>query len=63
MTEPIDSIRSVRRESLPFEKVMSSLTVAIGDVERLPDLEPDQLNRLRQAVIRLSNAERNKSRG
>lgn len=63
MIEPIDAIRAVRRESLPFERVMSGLTVAIGDVERLPDLEPDQLSRLRQAVIRLSNAERKHSRG
>jgi diadenosine tetraphosphate (Ap4A) HIT family hydrolase len=35
---------------------MSSLTVAIGDVERLTDLQPDQMERLWKAVARLGNA-------
>jgi hypothetical protein len=35
---------------------MSSLTVAIGNVERLTDLQPDQLERLWKAAIRLSAA-------
>ena len=62
MTERIDAIRSLRNQTLTFEHVMSSLTVAIGDAERLPALAPDQLDRLRQAVIRLSNAERKASK-
>lgn len=56
MTEPIDSIRSIRRESLPFEKVMSSLVCAIGDVERLSALDAGQLARLWSATSRLSKA-------
>lgn len=63
MTDVIDSIRGLRNTTLNFERVMSSLTVAIGDAERLSDLEPDQLDRLRQAVIRLSNSERKHSCG
>jgi hypothetical protein len=35
---------------------MSALTVAIGDVERLTDLTPDQLERLWKATARLGNA-------
>ncbi len=63
MTEPIDAIRSIRTEADPFEKVLSGLTCEIGRVERLTDLDEGQINRLRQAVIRLSNAERRKSHG
>lgn len=40
-----------------FEEAMSVLTAALGTLERI-DITPDQLSRLRQAVIRLSNAER-----
>ena len=57
----IEAIRHVRHSG-QFEPVMSSLVCAIGDVERLTDLEPDQIERLRAAVIRLSNAERKHSR-
>jgi hypothetical protein len=62
MTDIIDAIRAVRHSG-QFEPCLSMLTVAIGDVERLTDLQPDQIDRLRQAVIRLSNAERKHSRG
>lgn len=61
MTEPIDAIRHVRHSG-KFEPTMSALVCAIGDVERLGDLAPEQLDRLRQAVIRLSNAERKASK-
>jgi hypothetical protein len=50
------------KQSKPVEEVFSLLTLAIGEVERLNDLTPDELSRLRQAVIRLSNDERKKSR-
>ena len=63
MIEPIEAIRSVQTQANPFEKVLSGLTCEIGRVERLTDLTPDQLDRLRQAVIRLSNAERKHGRG
>jgi hypothetical protein len=56
MIEPIDAIRSIRADAHPFERVMSGLTVAIGDVERLTSLEPDQIARLCLAVARLGNA-------
>ena len=62
MIEPIEAIRSVQTQANPFEKVLSGLTCEIGRVERLTDLTPDQLDRLRQAVIRLSNAERKASK-
>lgn len=62
MTDVIDSIRGLRNQTLTYERAMSDLTVAIGNIERLTDLTPDQLNRLRQAVIRLSNAERKMNR-
>jgi len=62
MIDVIDSIRGLRNQTLTFEAAMSSLTVAIGNMERLSDLEPDQINRLRQAVIRLGNCERKHSR-
>ena len=63
MTELIDAIRSIQTEANPFEKVLSGLTCEIGRVERLSNLEPDQIDRLRAAVIRLSNSERKHSRG
>ena len=58
----IEAIRHVRHSG-QFEPVLSSLTCAIGDVERLTDLTPEQQDRIRQAVIRLANAERRHSRG
>ena len=63
MTDVVDSIRGLRNQTLTFETVISGLTCEIGRVERLTDLQPDQIDRLRQAVIRLSNAERKASRG
>jgi len=63
VTDVIDSMRGLRNQSLNFETAMSALTVAIGNTERLTDLEPGQLDRLRQAVIRLSNCERKQSKG
>ena len=62
MTDVIDAIRGLRNQTLTFETVISGLTCEIGRVERLTDLQPDQIERLRQAVIRLSNAERKASR-
>jgi hypothetical protein len=62
VTDVIDAIRTIRHSG-QFEPCMSALTVAIGDVERLTNLTPDQQSRLRQAVIRLANAERKHSRG
>ena len=62
MTDVIDSMRGLRNQSITFEAVISGLTCEIGRVERLTDLTPDQLDRLRQAVIRLSNSERKHSR-
>lgn len=62
MTDVIDSMRGLRNQSITFEAVISGLTCEIGRVERLTDLTPDQLDRLRQAVIRLSNAERKASK-
>lgn len=56
MIEPIDAIRSLRRESHSFERCISALTVAIGDIERLSKVEPDQLERLNLAAIRLDAA-------
>ena len=63
MTDIIESMRGLRNQTITFEATMSSLTVAIGNVERLTDLTPDQQSRVRQAVIRLANAERKHSRG
>jgi hypothetical protein len=51
----IEAIRHVRHSG-QFEPVMSSLVCAIGDVERLTDLTPDQKERLWAAVARLGNA-------
>ena len=62
MTDVIDSMRGLRNQSITFESVISGLACEIGRVERLTDLTPDQLDRLRQAVIRLSNAERKASK-
>jgi len=58
----IEAIRHVRHAG-QVEPVLSSLTCAIGDVERLGPMDDDQMVRLRQAVIRLSNEERKRSRG
>ncbi len=55
MTDVIDAIRTIRHSG-QFEPCMSALTVAIGDVERLTDLTPDQLERLWKATARLGNA-------
>lgn len=60
MTDIIESIRAVRHSGR-FEPCMSALTVAIGDVERLTDLQPDQLERLWKATARLGNAVATKS--
>lgn len=56
MTDVIDSIRGLRNQTLTYERGMSDLTVAIGNIERLTDLTPDQLERLWKAVSRLSKA-------
>ena len=61
MTDVIDSMRGLRSPQT-FEEGMSRLTVAIGNIERLTDLDEGQIARLRQAVIRLSNAERKASK-
>jgi len=62
MTDVIDSIRGLRIQTLNFETAMSALTVAIGNAERLADLEPDQIDRLWMASFRLSDCAR-KHRG
>ncbi len=62
MTDGIDAIRELRASD-SFEPVLALLTAAIGKVERLPKLDDDQMALLRQAVIRLSNDERKRSRG
>ena len=56
MTDIIESMRGLRNATLNFETAMSALTVAIGNVERLTDLEPDQMERLWAATSRLSKA-------
>lgn len=40
----------------PFERTMSALTAAIGDVERLKSTTPEQLARVRAAATRLTEA-------
>jgi hypothetical protein len=55
MTDIIDAIRTVRHSG-QFEPCLSMLTVAIGDIERLTDVTPDQMERLWKAVARLGNA-------
>jgi hypothetical protein len=49
-------MRGLRNQTITFEATMSDLTMAIGNVERLTDLQPDQLERLWKAVARLGNA-------
>jgi len=56
MTDVIDSVRGLRNQTLTYERGMSDLTVAIGNIERLTDLTPDQPERLWKAVARLSKA-------
>jgi hypothetical protein len=56
MTDIIESMRGLRNLSIRFEATMSDLTMAIGNVERLTDLQPDQLERLWKATARLGNA-------
>ena len=56
MTDVIDSIRGLRNQTLTYERAMSDLTVAIGNIERLTDLTPEQLERLWSATSRLSKA-------
>jgi hypothetical protein len=56
MTDVIDSIRGLRNQTLTYERAMSDLTVAIGNIERLTDLTPEQLERLWKATSRLSKA-------
>jgi hypothetical protein len=56
MTDIIESMRGLRNHSLTYERAMSDLTVAIGNVERLTDLTPDQMERLWAATARLGNA-------
>ncbi len=55
MTDIIEAIRTVRHSG-QFEPCLSMLTVAIGDIERLTDVTPDQMERLWKAVARLGNA-------
>ena len=55
MTDIIEAIRTVRHSG-QFEPCLSMLTVAIGDIERLDDVTPDQMERLWKAVARLGNA-------
>jgi hypothetical protein len=55
MTDIIEAIRTVRHSS-QFEPCLSMLTVAIGDIERLTDITPDQMERLWKATARLGNA-------
>ena len=61
MTDIVESMRGLRNQTITFEAVMSSLTVAIGNVERLTDLQPDQLERLWKATARLGNSVATKS--
>ncbi len=59
MTDVIDALRDLYptiRHSGKFEPCLSTLTVAIGDVERLTDLDEAQIERLRSAVTRLTAA-------
>jgi ABC-type transporter Mla subunit MlaD len=61
MSDIIETMRGLRNQTITFEAAMSDLTVAIGNVERLTDLQPDQLDRLWKAVARLGNAVATKS--
>lgn len=56
MTDIIESMRGLRNQTVTFESTMSDLTVAIGNVERMTDLQPDQLDRLWRATARLGHA-------
>ena len=56
MTDIIESMRGLRNQTITFEATMSDLTVAIGNVERLTDLDEAQIERLRSAVTRLTAA-------
>jgi hypothetical protein len=55
MTDVIDALRTIRHSG-KFEPCMSGLIMAIGDVERLTDLDEAQIARLRSAVTRLTAA-------
>ncbi len=55
MTDVIDALRTIRHSG-KFEPCMSGLIMAIGDVERLTDLDEPQIDRLRSAVTRLTAA-------
>lgn len=61
----IEAIRHARERGaeLSYESAMSDLTCAIGNVERCENLTPEQIGRVRMAVVRLSNLERNLTRG
>lgn len=63
MTDIIESMRGLRNQTLTYERAMSDLTVAIGNVERLTDLTPDQMERLWAATGRLSKAALAKGKG
>lgn len=41
---------------MTFEQVMSSLTAAVGNVERLDTVSPDQYDRLKAQCDRLAKA-------
>ena len=56
MTDIIESMRGLRNQTITFENVMSSLVCEIGNVERLTDLDLNQLERLNGAADRLNNA-------
>jgi hypothetical protein len=55
MTDVIEALRTIRHSG-KFEPCMSGLIMAIGDVERLADLDEAQIERLRSAVTRLTAA-------
>lgn len=50
-------------KTLSVEMGLSTLTFAIASLEKLKDLTPEDVTRIRQAVVRLSNLERRLSRG
>ena len=52
-----------RGAELSYESALSTLTFAIASLERLEGFTPEQIVRVRQAVVRLSNLERKLSRG
>jgi len=56
MTDIIETMRGLRNQTISYEKVISALTVAIGEVERMTDLQPDQLERLWKTTAQLGNA-------